>query len=80
MTDADIVLMYLICAGCVKNCSTNTLAFNITQFFLSINHKMLLLILDKARFDPKISQFFSNYLVGRKFVKKSHPVSKMPLI
>ena len=27
---------------------------------------MLLLILDKAGFDPKISHFFSNYLVGRK--------------
>ena len=27
---------------------------------------MLLLILDKTGFDPKISHFFSNYLVGRK--------------
>ena len=24
------------------------------------------MILDKARFDPKVSSFFSNYLVGRK--------------
>ena len=42
------------------------MAFNITQFFLLLNHQILPLILDKARFDSKISSFFPNYLVGRK--------------
>jgi len=65
-TDAGIVLIHLIYVSWVKNCSTSTLAFNIVQFFLFINHQMLLLILDKTGFDPKISHFFSNYLVGRK--------------
>ena len=64
--DVGIVLTYLICIGWVKNCSTSTLAFNIAQFFLSLNYQILLLILDKMGFDPKISCFFSNYLVGRK--------------
>jgi len=36
--NASIILIYLICASWVKNCSTSTLAFDITQFFLSINH------------------------------------------
>ena len=45
---------------------TSTLAFNITQFFPSLNHHMLSLILGKARFNPEVVYFFSNYLVGRK--------------
>ena len=42
------------------------LAFNIAQFFPSLNHQLLLLILNKARFDHKILTLFSNYLVNRK--------------
>jgi len=66
MTDAGTFLMHLICSGWVKNCSTNTLVFDITQFFPSLNHQILLLIIVKARFDLKISRFFINYPVGRK--------------
>ena len=42
------------------------MAFDIVYFFLSLNYLLLLLILEKAKFDPNISQFFWNYLVGRK--------------
>jgi len=42
------------------------LVSDIMQFFPLLNYKLLLLILDKANFDPKISFFFWNYLVGRK--------------
>jgi len=42
------------------------LAFDIAQFFPFLNHQILPLILDKVGFNPKISDFFSNYLVGRK--------------
>ena len=42
------------------------LAFDIMQFFPSLNHQLLLLILNKARFNRKILTFFSNYLVNRK--------------
>ena len=41
------------------------MAFDIVQFFLSLNYCLLSLIFDKARFDPKGSLFY-NYLVGRK--------------
>jgi len=45
---------------------TSTLAFDIVQFFPSLNHHLLSLILKKARCDSKVYHFFLNYLVGRK--------------
>ena len=65
-TDAGIVLMHLIFVSWIKNCSTSILSFDIVQFFLFINHQILLLILNKTGFDPKISHFFNNYLVNKK--------------
>jgi len=64
--DASIILTYIIHSGWVKNLITSTLAFNITQFFPSLNHQLLSLILDKTGLDQKISNFFKNYLVERK--------------
>ena len=64
--DADIVLTYIICSGWVKNLPTSILAFDITQFFLLLNHHLLSLILRKAGFDPQVVKFFSNYLISRK--------------
>ena len=64
--NAGIALMYFICSGWVKNNYTSTLAFDIAQFFPSLNYCLLPLIFDKAGFDLKVSSFFQNYLVGRK--------------
>jgi len=50
----------------IKDLHISILAFNITQFFPSLNHQLLLKILNKAEFDPRITTFFSNYLVNRK--------------
>ena len=36
------------------------------QFFPLLNHQLLLFIITKVGFDPKVSNFFKNYLVGRK--------------
>ena len=66
MTNAGTLLIHLICSGWVKNCSTSTLAFDIAQFFPSLNYQILSLIMDKAEFNLRIFRFFSNYLVGRK--------------
>ena len=49
-TDAGIALIYFIYTGWVKNLSTSTLAFDIAQFFPSLNYCLLSLILDKAGF------------------------------
>ena len=61
-----VILTHLIQSGWVRNLTTNMLAFDIAQFFPSLNYYLLLLILDKADFDPKVSIFFRNYLAGRK--------------
>ena len=44
----------------------SSLAFDIVQYFLSLNYCLLPLILRKAGFDSKVKRFFSNYLIGRK--------------
>ena len=65
-TNTSITLTHLICTRWVRNIMTSTLAFNIVQFFSSLNYHLLSCILSKAGFTPNIEQFFSNYLVGRK--------------
>ena len=65
-TDANIALTHLIWSDWVKNLTTSILAFNIAQFFPSLNHQLLPLILDKTGLDQKVLAFFKNYLVGRK--------------
>ena len=65
-SDAEVVLTHFIHMGWIKNCTTSMLAFNIIQFFPSLNYYLLSLILNKASFDTKVSTFFQNYLIGRK--------------
>ena len=50
----------------VKDLHTSTLAFNIAQFFPLLNYQLLLLVVDKARFNPRISSFFANYSLTEK--------------
>jgi len=61
-----LLLTHIIQSGWVKNLTTSILAFDIAQFFPSLNYQLLFLILDKAGLNCKISIFFKNYLVGRK--------------
>ena len=65
-TDVGVALMHIICLGWVKNLSTSILAFDITQFFPSLNHHFLTCILQKAGLDSHIVKFFANYLTNRK--------------
>ena len=64
--DARVALTHVIWSGWVKNKTTSTLAFNITQFFPILNHCLLTLILEKVGLDPKVILFFVDYLVRRK--------------
>ena len=64
--DAGIALTHIIQSGWTKGKTTSTLAFDISQFFPSLNHRLLTLILDKAGLEPKAMAFFANYLVRRK--------------
>ena len=65
-SETGIALTYFIHIEQVMNLLTSTLAFNISQFFSSLNHHLLTLILGKAEFDSRVVKFFLNYLIGRK--------------
>ena len=59
------MLTHIIRSGWAKGRSTSTLAFDISQFFPSLNHHLLVLILEKAGLDAKVTNFFANYLIQR---------------
>ena len=58
--------MHIIQSGWIKNKTTSTLAFDISQFFPTLNHHILTLILKKAGLNSKVTVFFADYLVRRK--------------
>ncbi|KAJ3563831.1 hypothetical protein NP233_g8682 [Leucocoprinus birnbaumii] len=62
---AGVFLTHLVCAGWAKGLKTSVIAFDIAQFFPSLNHKMLLGILAKQGFPANVCWFFASYLVGR---------------
>jgi len=61
-----ITLIHIVQLGWAKGKFTSSLALNISQFFLSLNHNLLVHILGKAGFNSKVSTFFANYLVKRR--------------
>jgi len=63
--DAGIALTHIVRSGWTKGKTTSILAFDISQFFLSLNHYFLVLVLEKAGLDSKVTNFFANYLVQR---------------
>jgi len=65
-SDAEVVLTHIVRSGWAKEKTTSTLAFDISQFFPSLNHGMLTSILSKTGLETKVSKFFANYLVQRK--------------
>ena len=64
--DAGVALTHIVWSRWSKGKSSSSLAFDISQFFPSLNYNLLIHILDKAGFDPKVMFFFANYLVSRK--------------
>jgi len=65
-TNAGVALMHIIQSGWTKNKSTSTLAFDISQFFLSLNHWLLIQIICIVGLDIQVVNFFSKYLIDRK--------------
>ena len=49
----------------IKNLHISILAFDIAQFFLSLNYQIILIILGKAGSDLRIFSFFSSYLINK---------------
>ena len=64
--DAGVALTHIVRSRWAKGKSTSTLAFDISQFFPSLNHNLLTTILSKAGLESKVFNFFANYLVQRK--------------
>ena len=65
-TDAGVALTHIVRSGWAKGKTTSILTFNISQFFPSLNYRLLTTILSKTGLKPKVSMFFVNYLVQRK--------------
>ena len=64
--NTSIALTHIVRSDWAKGKTTSILTFNILQFFLSLNHRLLSLILEKTGLNSKVSSFFKNYLVRRK--------------
>ena len=65
-TDVGITLTHIVWSGWVKNKTMSTLVFDIAQFFSSLNHCLLTLILGKVDLNSKVVSFFTDHLIGRK--------------
>jgi hypothetical protein len=63
--DAGVYLTHLVRAGWAKGLTTSVVAFDIAQFFPSINHSVLLEVVARSGFPPCVGNFFRSYLVGR---------------
>jgi len=63
--DARLFLTHLVCTGWAKGKKTSVVAFDIAQFFPSLNYAMLLAILQKQGFSSVMTKFFASYLVDR---------------
>ena len=59
--DAGMYLTYLIRAGWLKQCYTSVIAFNIAQFFPSLNHHFLSICLKTVGLNTNVRNFFSSY-------------------
>ena len=60
-TDVEIYLTHLIRAGWLRQYYMSVLAFDIAQFFPSLNHQFLSLCLKKAGLNTNIVWFFNSY-------------------
>jgi hypothetical protein len=63
--DAGLFLTHLVHTRWAKGLKTSVVAFDVAQFFPSINHEMLLVVMARQRFLDHVWNFFSSYLVGR---------------
>jgi hypothetical protein len=59
----------MLVTGWQAGLKTSVVAFDLAQFFPSINHELILSILEKQGFAPEIVAFFRSYPVGRHTVR-----------
>ncbi|KAJ2923685.1 hypothetical protein H1R20_g13405, partial [Candolleomyces eurysporus] len=59
------LLTHLVRSGWAQKLQTSVVAFDVAQFFPSINHQFLLVVLEKLGFNCRVVAFFGSYLVDR---------------
>ncbi|KAF7779125.1 hypothetical protein Agabi119p4_3470 [Agaricus bisporus var. burnettii] len=64
--DAAVALTHHVRTAWAKKKVTSVLAFDVAQFFPSLNHNVLSKIFKHFGFSASVVSFFSDYLVGRK--------------
>jgi len=60
-TNAGVYLTHIIHAGWLRQCHTSVIAFDIAQFFPSLNHKFLSICLKKAGLNTNVVGFLNSY-------------------
>ena len=60
-TNVGIYLTHFICARWLRQCHTSVIAFDIAQFFPSLNYKFLSACLKKAGLNTNVVGFFNSY-------------------
>jgi len=68
--DMGVFLTHLIRAEWARKLKTSIVASDIVQFFPSLNHKVLMVVIQKAGFPPVLGNFFCSYLTGHKTMYK----------
>jgi hypothetical protein len=63
--DAGLFLTHLVKAEWAQGLKTSIVAFDITQFFPSLNHDMLMVVLAWQGFPEHVWKFFASYLIRR---------------
>jgi hypothetical protein len=68
--DAGIYLTHLVRAGWARGLQTSVVAFDIAQFFPSLNHEVLFDVFSRMGFPAVLGPFLRSYLVGRRTTYK----------
>jgi retron-type reverse transcriptase len=63
--DAGVYLTHIVRSGWAEGMETSVVAFDIAQFFPSLNHEVLLEVISRLGFPHVVVEFFHSYLVGR---------------
>ena len=58
-------LTHLMRAGWTKGYKTSVVAFDLAQYFPSLNHSVITLLLDHMGFADVVVNFFVDYFVGQ---------------
>ena len=63
--DAGIYLTHLVRAGWAKGLKTSVVAFDLAQYFPSLQHGVIITLLKRMGFAMQVCDFIADYLVGR---------------